>query len=301
MNIGVILYGQVRTLEKTIYSIKKFFRDIMMFDIYVILNLNDDDDEKMMTELIFTNLEPKLLKIIYNNNFDEINVSIDTFEQKQFKASVVTFDDYTKLPYKENYFTIDELNKFDIKINEFNIDIKKIVEFPYNLYIEDKLVYNIFKDIPNDKYDKIFMIRTDCAWFENINDKFKYVYTKETGFREKTTLKNEYNDIVRDKNFDELKNMILQSENNVLGNYYCNINLNLKIPNAHARLFNYKDLDKMFKLMTNYGELIKLFSTYPLLKYGWDGELYQKRIYDYLNFKFDDVYLCNYISLIREK
>jgi len=303
MNTCVILYGQVRTLEKTINSIKRLFKEILKYDFYVIINLNVNDDENFLKKLIVDHLNPILLEFVYDNQTLCNNlIDLQKTTIKNFKTSSVSFDEYNKLPYKETYYDINDIKKFNVEIKEQFNNINKINNFPYNMYIEDKLIYNIFIKISPDKYDKVFLIRTDCAWFENFKSKNEYIYIKDVGFREKTALKELYNQKIVDCNFDELKEKIINSKYNVLSNYFHNQSLNLKVPNAHARLFCYNDLKNIFNIFNNVEEILKIFEKYPILYPGWDGELYQKRIYEYLNLKFEkDFNLYNYCSLIREK
>ena len=303
MNNCVILYGQVRTLEKTINSIKRLFNEILKYDIYVIINLNVNDDENYFKKLIIDCLNPILLEFVYENKmiYDNL-INLQKTTAKNFKTSTISFDQYNKLPYKETYYDIDNIKKFDVEIKDQINNINKINIFPYNMYVEDKLIYNMFIKISSNKYDRVFLIRTDCAWFENLKSKNENIYIKDIGFREKTALKESYNEKIMDINFNEIKYKIMNSKHNVLGNYFHKESLNLKIPNAHARLFCYNDLKKMFDVFNNVEEILKIFEKYPIIYPGWDGELYQKRIYEYLNLKFEnDFNLCNYCSLIREK
>ena len=302
METCVILYGEVRTLEITILSIKRLFREILNFDIYVIINLNNNDDIDHVKHLIIDMLNPKILKFVYNNELNDIVINLNNISNTYFEITKINFNEYKLLPFKETYYAIDEIKKYNIKTEIEKIKIENIKKFPYNSYIEDKLIYNIFKELPDDKYDRVFLIRTDCMWFENYNDRQFFVYQKEHGFREKTAIKNEYNNIIVNLNFDELKNKILNSSHNVLCSFFNNTNLNLKIPNAHSRILKYNDLKKIFNLFLNYDDLISMFNKYPILYPHWDGELYQKRIYEFLNLQFEnDFFLHNYCSLIREK
>ena len=66
MKLCSILYGQVRTLEDCIPSIKRLFKDILNTDFYVILNISCDTNYKKFNlecikELINNNLNPKNL------------------------------------------------------------------------------------------------------------------------------------------------------------------------------------------------------------------------------------------------
>jgi hypothetical protein len=303
MNNCVILYGQIRTLDKTIYSIKRLFKEILKYDIYVIINLNLDDNKNDWEKKITDNLDPTLLHFVYDNQIETSHfINLNETSIKNFKTSIISFDEYKKLEYKDTYYTINDIKNYNLKIEDKVNDINIINNYPYNMYIEDILVYIVFSKIPKDKYEKVFLIRTDCAWFENLKSKNENVYIKDVGFREKTALKNEYNEKIINYNFEELVDKIMNSQYNVLGNYFYHDKLNLKIPNAHARFFYYNDLKKIFNTFGNINDVLKIFEKYPILYPTWEGELQQKRIYEYLDLKFEtDFILCDYCILIREK
>jgi hypothetical protein len=300
MNNCVILYGQVRTLKKTIFSIKKLFREILNLDIYVSLNLSDEDNAADIKKLIEDNLNPIIINFIYNNKTDE-KFNIQNKDDNNFiDYTTISFEEYKKYPYKDNLYTIDELKNLNATLKKEQTN--NFLNFPFNLYIEDKIVRDVFFQIPENKYNRIFVIRSDVAWFENFKEKHKYTYIKENGFREKTALDDLYILKLKDVKFDELQEKIRCSKKNVLGNYFKYDLLNLKIPNAHARLFKYEDLKKIFTTMNSKTKIKEIYETYPILYPHWDGELYQKRIYEYLNLEFEDNFnLINYCAIIREK
>ncbi len=298
----VILYGQIRTLKETIYSIRRLFKELLNLDFYVVISLNPEDNKEEIEELINKLLEPKILLLLDNNILIDELKKINTNKKLTIDINYVNFDDYKKLPFKENYYTIEELKNNNITITEKKISDNEIMQYPFNLYIEDLLVKKIYNKIP-DEIERIFLLRTDVAWFETFSDKQKNVLKKETGFREKTVLSTNYNNTLSEKNFKDLINKIekVNEKENVIGAIYNNMQLGIRVPNLHARYFIKEDLDKYYSMMYNIDEIKRIHNKYPTLYPQWNGETLFKKIMEYYEFKFNtELFLWHYCSIIRE-
>lgn len=304
MRTSAILYGQIRTLKETIYSIRRLFKEILNVDFYVVISLNKEDTKEEIENIINNTLEPKLLLFIDNEilveelKFKKLNKNI------KYKINNISFEDYKRMPYKDTYYTIEEIKRDykDIPIIEKEITEQEIMQYPYNLYIEDYLVKKMYDKMPKE-YERTYLLRTDVAWFESFGEKQKNVLRKESGFREKTVLSKDYNNTLSEKNFQDLKNKLekVSEKENIIGGISSNKHLGVRIANLHARYFIKEDLEKYYNLMTNVEEIKNIHYKYPTLYPNWGGETLFKKVMEYYNFIFNnELYLNWYCAIIRE-
>lgn len=305
MKLCSILYGQVRTLEECIPSIKRLFKDILNTDFYVILNISCDTNYKKFNlecikELINNNLNPKKFIFIKNEDYSNFtnNININNIEDNITLKSI-SFEEYSKIKNKDDFYTVKELNEMNINLNDYKINKKSIVKYPFNLHIEDYMLYEILKFI-NDDYTHIFRLRTDVAWFENFESKKKYTQIIENGFRGGIKLKTEYNNIVKDLNFNFIKQKIYENIGNKIIISGFHNTMNTWLPSIHCGLYNYDNFIKWLNIINNTDELLIINKKYPILYPNWGGELLQKKIYEYYNIPINKNFTFHlYYSLIR--
>ena len=127
-------------LESTDYQIYGMVRRASTNNYHNIQHLLNNNRFKLITgDLTDSQSIDNIVKEVLPDYF--INLQ-ETYIQN-FKSSIISFDEYKKIPYKDKYYTIDDIKNFDVKIENKTNNINIINNFPYNMYIEDKLVYNI--------------------------------------------------------------------------------------------------------------------------------------------------------------
>jgi len=120
-----ILYGQVRTLEDWIPTIKRLFKDILNTYFYVILNISCDKNYKQFNlefikELINNNLNPKKFIFIKNEDYRNVTNNINIYNiEDNITLKSISFKDCSKIQYTDNFYTVKELNEIKINLNDY--------------------------------------------------------------------------------------------------------------------------------------------------------------------------------------
>jgi hypothetical protein len=298
-----ILYGEIRTLEKCIPSIKRLFSDILNVDFYVVINKSKNIiyDYEYYEKLIIDNLSPKSYELV------DISQSELANQQKQkhiYKTNTIntykiSFSDYSKLPFSNKIYSNDELQLMNAPISPIHLSSDQICSYPYNQYIEDYLINIAMSKIPTDKYSHIFRLRTDVIWFDNCNIKRQYTYMDNN----KLCLNNEYNEKIDTFDFNTIYSLI---NNNIHKNEIIISSLypihNVLLPCAHAQLMPFHLFKKYVEFFndSNFEQILSNLKQYPILYPHWGGELQQKRVFQELEYVINtDVFLSHFSVILR--
>jgi hypothetical protein len=303
MMFCAILYGEIRTLEICIPSIKRLFCDILNVDFYVVINKSKKKyDYTYYENLIKTNLNVKSYDLcdMSQSNLILFQNKKPIYKDLKIKTNAISFEDYSKLPFNENLYTNSELENFNNK-KEIELSSSEISAYPYNQYIEDFLINIAMKKIPTNSYSHIFRLRTDVVWFDNWNIKNKYIFKNSIN---KLCLNKEYNEHIQQENFENLKTQII---NNIDDNKIIISSLhlvdNIKMPCAHAQLMPFMVFKKYVEFFNdnNIENILEQIQKYPVLYPNWGGELQQKKVFQYLNMSINsNVYFHFYSCILRE-
>lgn len=320
MKLCAILIGEIRTLDSCIHSIKRLFKDILNVDFFVVINKKSNIicDFDYYDKLIKDNLKPKTIDYIELNQKDLSSIQMENklFENINIKITNMLFDEYSKLDTKETFYTVEEIQNLNVKYEKKVINGNQFCSYPYNLYIEDYMLNVGFQNIKEtDNYTHIFRLRTDVAWFEDFQSKNTYIdsindksiYQNYNNISPQSFIKPEYNQIVKNLDFNELKNNILNEiskspELIILSSFFYIKQLNIYFPCSHVQFMSYNNMKKCLDLYKddNIEQLIKATERYPKLGPNWQGEQLQKMFIEELNLNTNkNLFFHFYSTIIR--
>lgn len=295
-----VLYGEIRTLEQCLPSIKRLFRDILNVDFYVIINKSKgvELDYKYYEKLIKDQLNPNSYELIDmpQSKLTLCQRNKDIYKNKTIYTNKISFEEYSKISYNKNLYTNKELIMLNAPIEKMRLSTADVSSYPHNQYIEDYMLNIAFKNVQLTKYTHVFRLRTDVIWFEDYDSREKNINCLDM-----------YNANINALNFNSLKQSIYDNikDNRIIIsalNYIKKFNMNL--PCAHAQLMPillFKDYIEFYN-DNNIDKILEQIEKYPVLYMHWGGEVQQKKVFQDLNYEINDkLFFYKYSCLLRKK
>lgn len=311
MKLAILLYGQQRTLKYTFPSIKRLFKDILNCDIYVVINENNDthfqnnlcdggylNDHDLLTsdelDKLIIQLEPIVYKKINVNKYDikllyenipEIKNLINIINDKTYYK--MNWEEYAKNNSPEKMVKIDECINNGCHYEMINEKQNLIFDFKnVEVYLRNLGFFFINKN--RNKYSHIFCTRTDLFWYENLSE----IKNLQSSVMDITTLNFilNYNENIQHKNYEiltsSIKKIIDCNDEDIVTRYFYSEKLKIYLSVEQASMFrieniipkkHYGNINDFEKFLYKKLSLItNLYSDYPILYPGWDGEYFQK-------------------------
>jgi hypothetical protein len=295
-----VLYGEIRTIEQCLPSIKRLFRDILNVDFYVVINKTKraEIDYNYYERLIKDKLDPKSYELIdmSQNELCLFQRNKNIYQNKRVHTNKISFEEYSKFSYNKNLYTNEELKRMNAPIEELVLHTEDVCRYPYNQYIEDYMLNIAFKNVPLEKYTHVFRLRSDVIWFEDY-------YSQQTNINCLDT----YNANINSLNFDNLKRLIYDNikDNRIIisGLHYIP-DFNMHLPCAHAQLMPillFKDYIEFYN-DNNIDKILEQIEKYPILYRDWGGEVQQKKVFQDLKYEINDnLFFHIYSCILRKK
>jgi len=294
-----ILYGEIRTIEKCLPSIKRLFRDILNVDFYVIINKSKETelDYNYYEKLIKEQLDPKSYELIDMSQRDLclFQRNKDIYKNKTIHTNKLSFEKYSKLDYNKNLYTNEELKILNAPIEELKLSTIDICSYPYNQYIEDYMLNIAFKNVLLEKYTHVFRLRTDVIWFEDYNSQQTNINCLDT-----------YNANINAINFNNLQKLIYNNINDnkiIISSFNYITKFNMNLPCAHAQLMPillFKNYIEFYN-DNNIDKILEQIEKYPILYEHWGGELQQQKVFQDLKYEINDnLFFSKYSFILRK-
>jgi hypothetical protein len=295
-----VLYGEIRTLEKCLPSIKRLFRDILNVDFYVIINKSKgvELDYNYYETFIKEQLNPKSYELIdmSQNELCLFQRNKDIYQNKTVYTNKISFEEYSKFSYNKNLYTNEELKMMNAPVEELILKTEDICRYPYNQYIEDYMLNIAFKNVPLEKYTHAFRLRSDVVWFEDYSSQQTNINCLDS-----------YNANINDLNFNSLKQLIYDNikDNRIIISGLHHIpDFNMHLPCAHAQLMPillFKDYIEFYN-DNNIDKILEQIEKYPILYKDWCGEVQQKKEFQDLKYEINDkLFFYLYSCILRKK
>jgi len=295
-----VLYGEIRTLQQCLPSIKRLFCDILNVDFYVVINKSKgvELDYNYYETLIKDQLNPKSYELIdmSQEKLCFIQRKKNIYQNKTIYTNKISFKEYSKFSYNKNLYTNEELKMLNAPIEKHILHTENVCSYPHNQYIEDYMLNIAFKNVPLEKYTHVFRLRTDVIWFEDHNSRETNINCLDT-----------YNANINALNFNSLKQLIYDNvkDNRIIIsalNYIKDFNMTL--PAAHAQLMPillFKDYIEFYN-DNNIDKILEQIKKYPILYRDWGGEVQQKIVFQDLKYEINDkLFFHLYSCILRKK
>jgi hypothetical protein len=295
-----VLYGEIRTIEQCLPSIKRLFRDILNVDFYVIINKSKgaELDYNYYEKLIKEKLNPKSYELIDMSQRELclFQRNKEIYKNKTVYTNKLSFEEYSKLSYNRNLYTNEELKTMNAPIQELILGAENVCSYPHNQYIEDYMLNIAFKNVPLEKYTHVFRLRSDVIWFEDYNSQQTNMNSLDS-----------YNGNINLLNFNNLKQLIYDNikDNKIIVSGLHNITYyNMHLPCAHAQLMPillFKNYIEFYN-DNNIDKILEQIEKYPVLYNDWGGEVQQQKVFQDLKYEINDnLFFKNYSCILRKK